>query len=159
MPHCHQDNRLRCGESISHHSFRYVCAAETQSSTTRLVFVRQPWMDPGARCFHAASWEFRRATCERICLTSGPVLRKWTCWKCVFVCWLGVRVEGFKKQRLLEISQEIIHHRGAADRQGLCFIRAHGGIINRQEREQASVVWAVTWTPAVFSDTFAVRFS
>lgn len=36
MPHCHQDNRRRCGESISHHSFRYQYGTETQSSQAAL---------------------------------------------------------------------------------------------------------------------------
>lgn len=36
MPHCHQDNRLRCGKSISHHSFRCLYGTETQSAQPAL---------------------------------------------------------------------------------------------------------------------------
>lgn len=109
--------------------------------------------------FSVPSWEFCKATCERICLTSGPVHRKWTCWKCVFVCWLGVRVEGFKKQRpfflfFLEISQEIIHHWREADRPGLCFIlRSWGNYKSPGVRTSVSRPSCHLNTSCVFGDT------
>lgn len=156
--HCQQNNRPCCCETISHHSSRYVDKTEIQYSRHALFLSECLALILKSDVFYSIVG-ICEATCERICLTSGPVRRKWKCWKCVFVCRLGVRVEGFKKQKVSGISQEIIHHMRAGDGLRFCFICIHGGILNRQKWEQVSVVWAVAWTPAVFLETFVVQSS
>lgn len=153
--HCQQNNRPCCCETISHHSLRYLDRPETQYSHHALFSSEKLTWIPKCDVF-CSIVGICKATCERICLTSGPVRRKWKCWKCVFVCRLRVQVEGFTK--VLEISQEIIHHTRAGDGLRFCFICIHGGIINRQKWEQVSVVWVVVWTAAVLLDTFGVSF-
>ncbi len=52
----------------------------------------------------------------------------------VFLCvGSGLRVEGFKKQKVVEFSQEIIHHMRVGDWLRFCFICIHEGIINHQK--------------------------
>lgn len=66
----------------------------------------------------------------------------------VFLCvGSGVRVEGFKKQKVVEFAQEIVHHVREGDSLRFCFICIHGGFIIHQKWEQVSLV---IWTPAVF---------
>lgn len=124
--HCHQNNRLW----NSFMPFLEVHGQKYYTLDTPCFCLRDVWiMKPDGFCSIVG---ICKAICEPICLTSGPVLGKWKCWKCVFVCQLGVRVKGFEKQKLQEFSPEIIHHMRAGD--GLLYLHLRGYYKSSEER-------------------------
>lgn len=88
--HCQQNNRPCCCETISHHSLRYLDRPETQYSHHTLFSSEKLTWIPKCDVF-CSIVGICKATCERICLTSGPVCRKWKCWKCVLCVGSGCR--------------------------------------------------------------------
>ena len=89
------------------------------------------------------------APCERIFLTSEPLLRKWKSWKCVFVCWFKERVSKKGKKGCGILSRDRPSYEWGKPSEVLLYLHTWGNYKSPEVRI-VSVVGAVIWTPAGF---------
>lgn len=96
--HCQQNNRPCCCETISHHSSRYVDKTEIQYSRHALFLSEcLAWIQKSDVFYSIVG--ICEATCERICLTSGPCTQEMEVLKVCFCASARGAGGGFQKAK------------------------------------------------------------
>lgn len=103
--------------------------------------------------FSTPSWEFVRLRVNVSVSPLGLVRRKWKCWKCVFVRRLGVRVEGFKKQKVLgNLSGDHPSYESRRRAEVLLYLHSWGNYKSPEVRTSVSRLSCRLSTSCVFRD-------